>query len=198
MALQRFYTTIECERKSQKITKKITLIVLLLLLSAATISCSQKFPVATTDDVGILVIPLQVTADTEEKTFLYHYRMGYSPETSVDIVLKPSLSTSYAIIDNFPVGTYVPNSLTTIGLSMKKIGSSNTLKKEKPLHSVHPFTIKAKSVTLLSHMFVISKTDIGGNRWTQSRHLKYMTQDDEEDLISKLRELENSNQWKFE
>lgn len=191
-------TTYGYQNKKQTCTRWLVMIAAVLLFAAGTISCSQKFPIATTNDVGILVVPLQTSDDNPQRPFLYSYLINYSPETPANISIRPSVSKEYIIIDNFPIGTYQPQSLTTNSNSKGHRFVSGSLGATRTFKRFPKFRIKPNYVTFFPAKIVISKYDVGSDSWTQHYKLEKLDQENREDLIKKLKNLENADQWKFE
>jgi len=158
------------------------------------ISCSQKFPLPTSKEVGLLVIAVKATNETKHN-FAYKYALDHLPETSVEIRILPSTTGKYVMIGDFPVGKYwisgiksMPvHSGTSIPLSFGKGRAING----------DSFEIRPNQVTLLNSRFVVLKKKLTDSRSKQYWKFEKLDEITKSGLIRRLKELENSERWTF-
>lgn len=154
---------------------------------------SQKFPIPTSEERGILVIPHQASNKSTSHEFGYAYILSTRPENPVEIKITPTTSKDFFIIENFPVGKYMIKGVTSVGATSGSVRPS-TFKAERSIFGDY-FEIKANQVTLLRSSFNVSKEPISHDEWRIRWDFKPLDQDTKKEIVEKLGKLKNAERW---
>ena len=175
--------------------KRLSLMIVLILVTCYVSSCSQKLPVPTSDDNGVLVIPISSRNTTQYQNG-YYYEFIYNPETKTQIKAVPSGSRKFVVIDGFPPGKYNINGIKSISSPNGGFASVNseTIDFSKSI----PIEVRPNEITLLEYMFSIEQKSSG---LTPSRHFsqgyvfKPLDESQYNQILSELKQLPNAEHW---
>ena len=126
--------------------KRLSLIIVLILMMSYLSSCGQKLPVPTSDEAGMLVIPVTSQNFTPYQ-YGYYYTFLYSPETEVEIKSVPLGSRKFVVINGFPPGDYKIKGIKSVRSASEGLADVNaeTIDFSKPI----PVQIRSNEITLL-------------------------------------------------
>ncbi|NNK96376.1 MAG: sel1 repeat family protein [Desulfobacterales bacterium] len=176
--------------------KQLSFIITGILIAFFISSCSQKLPVPTSDDTGVLIIPTKIQNRTAY-SYIYYYSLLYSPELQLKIDIFPKGNEKFFILDNFPSGKYQINGLEIISIPQHKVTtstSSTTVKAPNPID----FEIKPKQVTMLDFIFWVEQKYVDSASVEQFYQNFGTTQIDatqRDKLYEELRGLPNAELW---
>lgn len=175
--------------------KRLSLIIVLILMMSYLSSCAQKLPVPTSDEAGMLVIPVTSQNFTPYQ-YGYYYTFLYSPETEVQIKSVPLGSRKFVIINGFPPGDYEIKGIRSIRSASEGLADVNaeSIDFSKPI----PIQIRAKEITLLEYMFSVEQKFPGSAdalRYYQGYSFKPLDDSQYVQAVDDLKNLPNVELW---
>jgi hypothetical protein len=177
--------------KSGKVLK-----LLILFLSIVTIiSSCQKFPVPSSENEGILIIPHEGFNNTEKSSFGYNYilKIQRFPNYNESIKLYPSMEKKFFISKPLPTGEYKITGLTAVGIRNNSTRASR-LKNEIALSGAF-FDIIPNAITILDEKFVVRKKKRIAKSWRQSWEFEFVDDEYKKKMIEQFKDLKNFKLW---
>ena len=180
--------------------KRLLFLMPLFLISLFSVSCSQKMPVPTTSNTGLLVIPVTSNKWTPYQ-YGYYYTFLYTPETDIEMKVVPLGSRNFVLIENVPAGSYEILGIKAIagtnadgGLPQK---SSETTEFSRPI----PIEILSNQVTLLNYHLAIEQKFVSSNeahRYYQRFDFQPLNEAQQSQIIAELKSLQNAELWNLD
>lgn len=175
--------------------KRLSLIIVLILVTCYVSSCSQKLPVPNSDDNGILVIPISSRNTTQYQNG-YYYEFVYSPKTNIQIKAVPMGNRKFVVIDGFPPGEYKINAIKSI--SSPSGGVASVSSETIDFNNSIPIQIRSNEITLLEYMFSVEQKFSGqapAGHYSQGYIFKPLDESQYDQVLSELKQLPNAEHW---
>lgn len=178
-----------------KTVKRLSCILILILITCYLTSCGQKLPVPTSDAAGMLVIPATSRNFTQYK-YGYYYNFIYEPETQIQIKAVPLGSRKFVAIPGIPPGDYEISAIRSISSASggSPQVSAETTEFSKPV----AIQIRPNQITLLEYMFSVEQRLANPNdaiRYYQGYSFKPLNDSQYDQVVDDLKNLPNVELW---
>ena len=160
-------------------------------------ACAQKLPPSSSEGRGIVVVPTAITNKTQYR-FFYHYALVTEPESETELLINPTSSYDFIIMDNLVPGTYQITGIKTIsspGEGLPSIGS-----RVDQLSRPYPLEIVSGKITVLNFLFVVEQRYTNPNSVEQSSQsvaIRPLEDSQRSNLIEAILALPNADLWDF-
>ncbi len=174
-------------------------VISVILVTFLLVSCaSLKITPPGADTQSLLVIPVEVTNDSERSQhgFYYIYEIWHA-EGSVgpyEAVIKPPLKGGMLIVDSLPPGDYIVQKF-----SYKPVGAGDFSYGQNVFPRNDRFTLEASHITIFSQSLQIrlyTRIPGRGQSTSYSMDINPVTMQQRQGLLKTLSELENFDSWK--
>lgn len=167
----------------------IWLFCFLILLSG----CGQKAPVTTSDDMGVLAVPMDVL-NTSGHPIGFYFVLSSSTNPDFTIRLDPIMGRYFAFSEPVPPGDYVFDTETVYAVPTQHF-STTIHKKSRVLRPT--MKVKIENGTMLiaeKKLAVVCKQNETQSYWT-SWDFFNLDWNERKDYSEKLAQLENADSW---
>lgn len=178
-----------------KTVKRLSFILILILITCYLSSCGQKLPVPTSDAAGMLLIPATSKNFTQYK-YGYYYNFIYEPETQIQIKAVPLGSRKFVAINGFPPGDYEISAIRSI--SSASGGSAQVSAETTEFSKPVAIQIRPNQITLLEYMFSVEQRLANPNdaiRYYQGYSFKPLNDSQYDQILGELKNLPNAELW---
>ena len=182
------------------VMKRSLFLITLLLVSLFSVSCSQKMPVPSAPDTGLLVIPVTSNKWTPYQ-YGYYYTLLYTPETDIEMKVVPLGSRNFVLIENMPAGSYDILGIKAIAATNADGGLPQTRSETTEFSRSIPIEITSNQVTILNYHLTIEQKFLSSNdtyRYTQGFFFQPLKEVQQTAIIKELKSLQNAELWNLD
>lgn len=174
-----------------RLMTRVPALLLLLLLTA----CAQKLPPSSAESKGVIVVPTAITNKTQYR-FFYHYALVTEPESETELLINPTTSYDFVIIDDVLPGSYEITGIKTIsspGEGLPSVGS-----RIDEFSRPYPVEIVPGEIKILNFLFVVEQRYTNPNSVEQSSQsiaIRPLNDSQRAQVVTALQALPNAELW---